>query len=293
MAGTLVVALGLTGCGGDDDSGRAADKRAFIAQGETLCAQFKSQLDGLFEDFLPTLSRRAAAYGQVVPLGRDFSRRFAALQPPAGDQARIRESRRHYDEGLDHLDQGVVAARTGELDRSNASFDAAFAAFARSDEILRSYGFDVCAEAKTTRSYFTLPEAARGGFSEAKKAFLQHAEAVCRTGNQRLREVEASTFRGPIPDVTKWREFLAAALPVFQSVVDQLSALEPPAEDRATIGLMLDTYRRALAAAQRATDAAGGGDRARFEAAMDEVARLTATADDLATRYGFEECRER
>jgi len=289
----FVVALTAAGCGGDDDSGRAADKRAFIAQGETLCAQFKSQLDGLFEDFLPTLSRRAATYGQVVPLGRDFSRRFAALNPPEGDQARIRESLRHYDEGLDQLDQGVVAARAGDLARSNASFDAAFAAFARSDEILRSYGFDQCAEAKTNRSYFTLPEAARSGFSDARRAFLQQAESVCRTGNQRLRELEASTFRGPIPDLTRWREFLAAALPVFQAVVDQLSALEPPAEDRATIGVMLDTYRRALAAAQRANDAVAAGDRPRFDAAMDEVARLTATADDLSTRYGFRECRER
>lgn len=290
-----MLVLSFVACGDDDDDGAsaAADRRAFLAEGETLCAQLKSQLDRLFEDFLPTLSRRAAAYGQVVPLGRDFSRRFTALRPPEGDEARIRESLGHYDEGLDHLDRGVDAARAGDLDRSNASFDAAFAAFGRSDDILRSYGFEVCAEAKTNRGYFTIPEAAQEGFSDTKKAFLQQAEAVCRAGNERLRQLEASTFTGPIPSPARWREFLTAALPVFQSVVDQLAALEPPAEDRATIGLMVDTYRRALAAARQAEDGAAAGDRARFDRAMDDVARLTATADDLSTRYGFQECRER
>ncbi len=291
--GAFVVVLGLVGCAGNDDSGSAAEKQAFIAQGERLCVEFKGQLDRLFEDFLPTLSRRAATYSQVVPLARDFSRRFASLRPPEGDEARIRDSLRHYDEGLHRLEQGVVAAREGDLDRSNAAFEAAFAAFGRSDEILRSYGFDVCAEPKTNRSYFALPEEARREFSEEKKRFLQQGETICKTANERLSQLETATFRGGIPDLVKWREFLTGALPVFQTVVDQLSALTPPADDKATISLMVDTYKQALTAARRAHEAASAGDQVRFNAAMEDVARLTAAGDDLSTRYGFRECKER
>ncbi len=288
-----MVVLGLVGCARNDDSGSAAEKRAFIAQGERLCIEFKGQLDRLFEDFIPTLSRRAVAYGQVVPLARDFSRRFAGLRPPEGDEGRIRDSLRHYDEGINRLEDGVVAARQGDLDRSNGAFDAAFSAFGRSDNILRSYGFDVCAEPKTNRSYFTLPEEARQGFSEEKKRFLEQGDTICNTGNERLRQMETATFTGGIPDLVEWREFLTGAIPVFQTVVDQLSALTPPGEDRATITLMVDTYKQALAAARRAHEAASAGDEVRFNAAMEDVARFAATADDMSTRYGFRECKER
>ncbi len=71
----VVLALGLGGCGGDDDDASdSARKASFIAEGERLCTEFKSRLDAIFFDFAPTLGKRVEAYGQVVPLGRDLRR---------------------------------------------------------------------------------------------------------------------------------------------------------------------------------------------------------------------------
>ncbi len=190
-----VLALTLVGCGDDDDDGAtAAQKAAFIARGEELCREFKAQLDAIFLDFAPTLPKRAEAYGQVVPLGRAFADRFAAVDPPEDDRRRIDASLADYRRGLDQLDEGVLAAQAGDLSRSNGAFDAAFQSLARSDDVLRSYGFTVCAEAKTTRGVGGLSDAERAALREDKRAYITEADAMCQDGNQRLWPFEDQAF---------------------------------------------------------------------------------------------------
>ncbi|HEX2191870.1 MAG TPA: hypothetical protein VHH09_01630 [Acidimicrobiales bacterium] len=288
----MLLSFALGGCGGDDEPEADAEKAAFIAQGEQLCNDLKARLDSIFLDFAPTLSKRAEAYGQVVPLGRDFAQRFSALRPPEGDRATIEASLRDYRRGLDQLDEGVAAARAGDLSRSNGAFDAAFQSFARSDDVLRSYGFTVCAEAKTTRGVDTLPETARQALQEDRKAYIAQADAICREGNERLRPHENQAFSRGIPDLATWRTFLASAVPVFEDVLRRLRLLTPPPADQAAIASMLDDFDRALASARRAAEAAGAGDQQAFDRALGEVTDSARRGDDQSKRYGFRDCRE-
>jgi hypothetical protein len=290
VLGLVVLAVGA--CGGGDDSGEKADKASFIAEGERLCTEFKSRLDTIFLDFAPTLPKRAAAYSQVVPLGREFAQRFAALRPPQGDRASIEASLRDYRAGLDQLDEGVRAAQAGDLERSNGAFDAAFRSFARSDGVLRSYGFTVCAEAKTTRGVPVLSEAERQALRQEKRAYIDQADAICRDGNQRLKPLEDRAFSRGVPDLATWRTFLTSAVPVFGDVLGRLRALTPPPGDEAGVSAMLDEFDRALAAARRATDAAGAGDQRAFDAALDEATTFAKRGDDQSKGYGFRHCRE-
>ncbi len=290
VAGLLVLAL--AACGGDDDAGEEARKASFIAEGERLCSELKSRLDTIFLDFAPTLPHRAAAYSQVVPLGREFAQRFAALQPPEDDRARIEASLRDYNRGLDQLDEGVRAAQAGELGRSNGAFDAAFQSFARSDDVLRSYGFTVCAEAKTTRGVATLSEADRQALRQERRAYIDQADAVCREGNRRLKPLEDQAFSRGIPDLQTWRTFLSSAIPIFDDVLKRVRGLAPPPGDEARVAGMLDEFDRALATARRASDAAAAGDQKAFDAALDEATTFAKRGDDQSKRYGFRDCRE-
>jgi hypothetical protein len=290
VVGLLVLAL--AACGGDDDAGESAQKASFIAEGERLCSELKSRLDTIFLDFAPTLPQRAEAYSQVVPLGREFAQRFAALQPPEDDKARIETSLRDYNRGLDQLDEGVRAAQAGELGRSNAAFDTAFQSFARSDDVLRSYGFTVCAEAKTTRGVAVLSEADRQALRQEKRAYIDQADAICREGNQRLEPLEDRAFSRGIPDLPTWRTFLTSAIPIFDDVLRRVRALAPPPGDQATVAGMLDEFDRALVAARRASDAAAAGDQRAFDAALEEAAAFAKRADDQSKAYGFRDCRE-
>ncbi|MDQ3978135.1 MAG: hypothetical protein M3314_01085 [Actinomycetota bacterium] len=294
MAALLaVVALSLIGCGDDDDDGAtAAEKAAFIARGEELCRDFKAQLDAIFVDFAPTLPKRAEAYSQVVPLGRSFADRFAALEPPEDDRARIDASLADYRRGLDQLDEGVRAAQAGDLSRSTGAFGAAFQSFARSDDVLRSYGFTVCAEAKTTRGVGGLSEAERAALREDKRAYIAQADAICQDGNQRLRPSEDQAFSRGIPDLATWRTFLTSAIPIFEDVLSRWRALTPPAGDAATISAMLDDFRRALDAARRALEAAQSDDQRGFDSFLEEATTLAKRGDDQSKQYGFRNCRE-
>ena len=287
-----LLVLALAGCGSDDDAGEGAQRATFIAEGERLCSEFKSRLDTIFLDFAPTLAQRAEAYGQVVPLGREFAQRFAALQPPEDDEARMEASLRDYNRGLDQLDEGVRAAQAGVLERSNGAFDAAFQSFARSDDVLRSYGFTVCAEAKTTRGVAVLSEADRQALGEEKRAYIDEADAICREGNQRLKPLEDRAFSRGIPDLPTWRTFLTSAIPIFDDTLRRVRALAPPPGDQVTVAGMLDGFDRALGAARRASDAAAGGDQRAFDAALDEAATFAKRADDQSKAYGFRHCRE-
>ncbi|MDQ4098414.1 MAG: hypothetical protein M3144_11170 [Actinomycetota bacterium] len=288
-----VVALTLIGCGDDDDDGAArAQRAAFIARGEELCRNFKAQLDAIFLDFAPTLPKRAEAYSQVVPLGRSFADRFAALDSPEDDRARIDASLADYRRGLDQLDEGVRAAQAGDLTRSNGAFDAAFQSFARSDDVLRSYGFSVCAEAKTTRAVGGLSDAERAMLREDKRAYIAEADAICQDGNQRLRPLEEQAFSRGIPDLATWRTFLTSAIPIFEDVLNRWRALTPPAGDAATLSAMLDDFTRALAAARRALQAAEANDQRGFDSTLEEATTLAKRGDDQSKQYGFRNCRE-
>ncbi len=288
----LLLSLAMAACGGDDGSSEATRKASFIAEGERLCGEFKARLDTIFLDFAPTLPKRVAAYSQVVPLGREFAQRFAALEPPRDDRGRIEASLVDYRRGLDQLDEGVGAAQAGELERSNGAFDAAFQSFARSDDVLRAYGFTVCAEAKTTRGVATLSEADRQALRQEKRAYIDQADAICREGNARLKPFEDQAFSRGIPDLATWRTFLTSAIPIFGDVLQRLRVLTPPPGDGATVSTMLDDFDRALAAARRATDAAAAGDQRAFDAALDEATTFAKRGDDQSKRYGFRNCRE-
>jgi hypothetical protein len=290
--GVVAAALVFAGCGGGGGTARLS-KTAFIARGEQLCKELKADLDPLFDDFVATLPKKAAAYRKAVPLGRSFSRRFAALRPPKSDEATINASIKDYDAGVDRLEAGVRAAEAGDVAKTNAEFAEGFKALGRSDAALKAYGFTVCAEPKTERSPFPVPDSERVSFSAEKNAYIQQADRLCAAANARLRPLETPTFSVGVPDLAAWGRFLTSALPVFQQELDQVRALKPPAADAATIAGMLGNWDRGLASAKAANDAAGAGDQARFNAAMNDVARFALEGDRIARTYGFRDCKER
>lgn len=130
----LALALGLAGCGGDDESKELISKQEFLDQGNTICSAGNLAVDeiGASIDRNDQEQLLAAIKEQVVPLVRGQIDDLRALGYPDGDKDTLEAI---YTDTEDVLD-------TWEDDPSQALVDERMAPI---NERLGDYGLTKCA----------------------------------------------------------------------------------------------------------------------------------------------------
>lgn len=125
----------------------------------------------------------------------------------------------------------------------------------------------------------TIPTEASTTGSLEKDEFIAEADAICAEANAAIDQYaeagEGLTAAGEIADLR-------------QSVVTDIEALGPPADDRATLDEFLVAMETQVEAGEKIALALDrGSDTAEFEA---ELATAKTDAATAASAYGFEEC---
>lgn len=127
-----------------------------------------------------------------------------------------------------------------------------------------------------------------GSDDDGRAAYVEQAEAVCASANEELAALGEPTSIAELPDYT------AAVVDLLERTVQEVSALEPPEEDREELtAKVLDPFTDDLVTAEAyAADvrtAAESGDSPGLLALVQNVPNTTA---DLAfmREYGLTEC---
>lgn len=132
-----------------------------------------------------------------------------------------------------------------------------------------------------------LVTACGGGGGSARlstEEFQSQANAICAKYEKQLKALGNPTSLEELPD------FVDRALAILDKEVDEISALNPPAELQSDFDKLLAASDRTKAAAGDLSDAAKSGNQAAVQKAFDEGKVATKEADDLAANLGLSEC---
>ncbi len=151
LAATALAASALLGaCGGGDEG----TKEAFIAKGDSLCAENREKQRPVEESTgigpvfangaTPSLAQWRALFEGIRPINAEMFAAFKALDPPKHDAARFHRWVAIEEDVQTKIDAVLAAAASGD----QARFDAAMAELNATSEPLeadfRAYGFKVC-----------------------------------------------------------------------------------------------------------------------------------------------------
>jgi hypothetical protein len=156
------------------------------------------------------------------------------------------------------------------------------------------------AAALTTSLLFT----ACGDDAEAlsKSEFITQANAICQISNGEAEPFFEKIY-ADLPDVdfddpangfvifARWDEALESVKPIFDEQLDDIRALEPPAEDKQLIETLIADQQAALDKFQSDITAAATGDQAAL-AALDTEEDPFEDIDRRAREYGLTVCGE-
>lgn len=123
-----------------------------------------------------------------------------------------------------------------------------------------------------------------GGDRLSKSEFQQQANAICDKYDKRIQALGSPTSPAEIP------EFVEKGIPVLEQGIDELRALNPPADLEADYDRMLDETEKAIPAARKMADAAKKNDAAAVQEAIQEGQRADNASDQLATKLGLSGC---
>jgi hypothetical protein len=160
LVGLVLVAIGVTACGGSDDASDAPLTRAqYIATTDALCkqsntrtrklnAKLRAESAGATTD--AELLRRIApilqrGYGPV----RDNAAAFQAANPPAADAAAIERIRALYDRQAEFVRKLARAARRADSNEFKSLSEQQKDVVTRARRLARSYGFKECGSTKS------------------------------------------------------------------------------------------------------------------------------------------------
>jgi hypothetical protein len=146
--------------------------------------------------------------------------------------------------------------------------------------------------------------AACGGDAEAlsKPEFIAQANAICQASNDAAEPFFEDIYTD-LPDedfddpangfviFVRWDEALDSVKPIFDKQLDDIRALEPPAEDKQLIDTLIADQQTALDNFQRDIAAAATGDQAAL-AALDTEEDPFDDIDRRAREYGLTVCGE-
>jgi hypothetical protein len=124
-------------------------KGQLIQQADAICKASQSKTDELTSQ-LPdsataaTLPMFADAFGKILPVLQDTSRRLHALKPPTDDAAAIQAWLDAFDATVDQVDELQKAAASGDLAAFNVALDQSTSLGTTADVDATAYGFTVC-----------------------------------------------------------------------------------------------------------------------------------------------------
>ncbi len=123
---------------------------------------------------------------------------------------------------------------------------------------------------------------------DRRAAYVEQAEEVCIASNEQVQELGTPTSIAEIPAAAD------QAVEIVRSTVDEITALEPPEEDRAEVTEkvlepLADDVGRAETYAEEVRAAADGGDSATLLGLVSQVPSTTADVAFMRD-YGLVEC---
>jgi hypothetical protein len=144
IAGALVVALIIAGCGGgsDSSSGPTISKAVFIKKADAICKQGTERMAGAFVAFLkknknvkhPSEADEEELVGKVlVPSVKREVKELQALGAPSGDEDRVNAI-------VEALEEGVETAE----DDPRAVVGSSDVVFGIASRLAGEYGLEVC-----------------------------------------------------------------------------------------------------------------------------------------------------
>jgi hypothetical protein len=132
-----------------------------------------------------------------------------------------------------------------------------------------------------------------------REQYIARADAYCKhakeTDPPRTELIQRAAAGADSVDeaFTAIAPLIAGAHDDWREEVDAFRAIEPPAADRAAIGMLWSNYEASVTALGRLAEAAGNRDLDSFNSLLRVHNALTVRGDELARRYGFHECGRR
>jgi methyl-accepting chemotaxis protein len=130
--------------------------------------------------------------------------------------------------------------------------------------------------------------------SAAKDAFIAKGDAICESVNKKIIEFndKLGTIRGGsvAKQFRQTAPLLRDSVRVQEKAVADFRALDPPAEDKATIAEYLSTAEDQSAALKDMARGAEKQDRAAVEAASTRLNAISAKRRQIASDFGFHVC---
>jgi len=127
--------------------------------------------------------------------------------------------------------------------------------------------------------------AACGGDDAPTKAdVITEADKICADGNKELEAIGNPTSIEEVPDFAK------RSVPIVESTVDKIEALEAPEEGKADFDTFVKTNRDAIALVKPLGDADPASDGPAIEEAITEADAVGTKGEEAAKAYGFKEC---
>ena len=128
-----------------------------------------------------------------------------------------------------------------------------------------------------------------------KDAFIGRADSICATARARAAPLEAQAKRDEkLPDTQATLNALAALVDengaVIRPLAAQMSALVPPAQDRATFSRYLAAINERLSILGQLSAALRRGDAATIRSLKIRNTAVKAREQEIATAYGFRVC---
>jgi hypothetical protein len=132
-----------------------------------------------------------------------------------------------------------------------------------------------------------LATACGGGGSDARlsrEEFESQANAICDKYQKQLDQLKTPTSLEEIPD------FVDQALAILNKEVDEIAALNPPADLQTEFDAMVAASNNTKEAADDLSQAAKDGDQAAVQKALDAGNATSKKADQIATQLGLDSC---
>ena len=124
-----------------------------------------------------------------------------------------------------------------------------------------------------------------GGDEQLTEAELrEQANAICARYEKQIDEVPVPSSVDQIP------AYVGKAAPIVEDEIEALKELDPPDEDEETFDQMIAEAEKTLAAGKSLSEAAGKGDDAAVEKALNEGNVASEKADEHARSLGLTEC---
>lgn len=287
----LVLVVGASACGDDDDDGDAATakltKAEFVTQVNAACKPFQDKTIELFETGFPTSEGALKPFFEKLTANVEGQvEAIKAADAPEGEEAAVTEittageaTVADFKKAID--DPKVASQLFGEEGGENS------AAFT---EKAKAFGLEDCVDEEE--------EDEEGGpelldpstFTPEKQAYVAKADAVCKAADEKISALEDSTFETFPPPLDKWATFLAAVVENYRPALAQLKALPPPAGDEATLSKLWADLDSQLKQFGEAAELARAGKQEEFDNAVRPLFAASDETNERQRAYGFQAC---